>query len=294
MVNQTRGDRMVEWVILFLLSLVLIIVIYPLLYVLSASVSDPLAILKGEVWLWPKGFNLDAYVKVFRNDDILRGYINTFVYTIVGTGINLVMTTIAAYPLSRKDFYGRNFFNAAIVFTMFFSGGMVPMYLLINNLHLLNTIWAVVLPGAISVWNMVIMRTYFQTSIPFEIQESALIDGCNNLQILMRIVLPLSAPIMAVMTLFYAVGHWNAFYNALIYLSDRDKFPLQIILREILIQNQMNEMASVLDDTLVQYMMDVEALKYAVVIVANLPVFILYPFLQKYFVKGVMIGALKG
>jgi len=294
MVNQSRGDRAVEWVIVFLLSVVLVVVIYPLLYVVSASVSDPLAILKGEIWLLPKGFNLDAYVKVFNNQDIIKGYTNTFIYTIVGTVINLIMTTAAAYPLSRKDFYGRNVINLIIVFTMFFSGGMVPMYLLVKNLHMLNTMWAVVLPGAISVWNMVIMRTYFQSSIPFEIQESASIDGCSNLGILTRIILPLSAPIMAVMVLFYAVGHWNAFMSALIYLTDRDKFPLQVILREILIQNQVDEMASVVDDTLIQYMMDVEALKYAIVIVANIPVFILYPFLQKYFVKGVMIGALKG
>lgn len=294
MINQSRSDRMVEWAIVFLLGLVLVIVIYPLIYVLSASFSDPLAILKGEVWLLPKGFSLDAYEKVFQNQDIMRGYLNTFIYTLTGTTINVVMTTLAAYPLSRKDFYGRNLFNLLIVFTMFFSGGMVPMYLLISNLNLLNTMWAVVLPGAISVWNMVIMRTYFQSSIPFEIQEAAAMDGCSNVGVLTRIVLPLSAPILAVMILFYAVGHWNAFYNALIYLSDRNKFPLQVILREILIQNQMDEMASVLDEDKIQYMMNVEALKYAVVIVANIPVFILYPFLQKYFVKGVMIGALKG
>lgn len=294
MINQSRSDRIVEWTIVCLLGLVLIIVIYPLIYVFSASLSDPLAILKGEVRLLPKGFNLDAYKKVFQNQNIIRGYLNTFIYTLTGTAINVVMTTLAAYPLSRKDFYGRNVFNVLIVFTMFFSGGMVPMYILVSNLNLLNTIWAVVLPGAISVWNMMIMRTYFQSNISLEIQEAAAMDGCSNIGILSRIVLPLSAPILAVMILFYAVGHWNAFYNALMYLSDRSKFPLQVILREILIQNRMDEMASVLDEDKIQYMMNVEALKYAVVIVANIPVFILYPFLQKYFVKGVMIGALKG
>jgi putative aldouronate transport system permease protein len=293
-INQSRSDRIVEWTIVCLLGLVLVIVMYPLIYVFSASLSDPLAILKGEVRLLPKGFNLDAYKKVFQNQNIIRGYLNTFIYTLTGTAINVVMTTLAAYPLSRKDFYGRNVFNVLIVFTMFFSGGMVPMYILVSNLNLLNTIWAVVLPGAISVWNMMIMRTYFQSNISLEIQEAAAMDGCSNIGILSRIVLPLSAPILAVMILFYAVGHWNAFYNALMYLSDRSKFPLQVILREILIQNRMDEMASVLDEDKIQYMMNVEALKYAVVIVANIPVFILYPFLQKYFVKGVMIGALKG
>ena len=292
--KQSAGDRIFEIVNYVLLSGVLIVVIYPLVYVLSASVSDPAAILRGEIWLWPKGFNLHAYAKVFQNADILRGYYNTIVYTAVGTAINLVLTTLAAYPLSRKDFYGRNVITAFIVFTMFFSGGMIPMYLLIRDLHMLNTIWAIVIPGAVSVWNLIIMRTYFQSSIPHEIQEAALIDGCNNLQTLVRIVIPLSAPIIAVMILFYAVGHWNAFFNALLYLTDRKMFPLQVILREILIQEDMSEMVSRLDDSLIQYMMEIEGLKYAVVVVANLPVLVLYPFLQKYFVKGVMIGALKG
>jgi len=292
--KQSAGDRIFEIVNYVLLCGVLIVVIYPLIYVLSASFSDPAAILRGEIWLWPKGFNLRAYAKVFQNADILRGYYNTIVYTAVGTAINLVLTTLAAYPLSRKDFYGRNVITAFIVFTMFFSGGMIPMYLLIRDLHMLNTIWAIVIPGAVSVWNLIIMRTYFQSSIPHEIQEAAMIDGCNNLQTLVRVVLPLSAPIVAVMILFYAVGHWNAFFNALLYLTDRKMFPLQVILREILIQEDMSEMASRLDDSLIQYMMEIEGLKYAVVVVANLPVLVLYPFLQKYFVKGVMIGALKG
>ncbi|MFD0870914.1 Inner membrane ABC transporter permease protein ycjP [Chlamydia abortus] len=294
MVYKSRGERVFEGIVYAALGLVLLIVIYPLIYVLSASLSEPAAILRGEIWLLPKGFTFDAYRKVFENRDIMTGYLNTILYTVTGTSINLLFTTMAAYPLSRRDFYGRNLITALIVFTMFFSGGMIPLYLLIRDLHMLNTIWALVIPGAVSVWNIIIMRTFFQTSIPFEIQESAFIDGCSNIQTLLRIVLPLSMPIIAVMTLFYAVGHWNAFFNALIYLTDRDKYPLQLFLREILIQEQMDEMASSNDDTLMNYMLQIEALKYAVVVVANLPMLILYPFLQKYFVKGVMIGALKG
>lgn len=243
MVYKSRGERVFEGIVYAALGLVLLIVIYPLIYVLSASLSEPAAILRGEIWLLPKGFTFDAYRKVFENRDIMTGYLNTILYTVTGTSINLLFTTMAAYPLSRRDFYGRNLITALIVFTMFFSGGMIPLYLLIRDLHMLNTIWALVIPGAMSVWNIIIMRTFFQTSIPFEIQESAFIDGCSNIQTLLRIVLPLSMPIIAVMTLFYAVGHWNAFFNALIYLTDRDKYPLQLFLREILIQEQMDEMA---------------------------------------------------
>ncbi|SDE68480.1 putative aldouronate transport system permease protein [Paenibacillus sp. UNCCL117] len=294
MLERSKGDLLFETIIHIVLGMILIVVLFPLIYVISASLSEPSAILLGEIRLLPKGFNVQAYKRVFDNADIMSGYLNTIFYTVVGTAINLVMTTLAAYPLSRKDFYGRQFVTGLVVFTMFFSGGMIPMYLLIRDLGMLNTIWALVLPGAISVWNLIIMRTFFQVSIPLEIQEAASIDGCSNSRILWRIVLPLSLPILAVMTLFYAVGHWNAFFSALIYLTDRGKYPLQLVLREILIQNQMNEMASIADDTLMNYMMQIEAIKYAVVVVANLPMLLLYPFLQKYFVKGVMIGALKG
>nr|WP_245600178.1 carbohydrate ABC transporter permease [Paenibacillus harenae] len=276
------------------LSLTVLIVVYPLVFVISASFSDPSHIMKGNVWLWPVEFTLDSYTKVFQNKNILNGYLNTIVYTVVGTAINLLLTTIIAYPLSRKDFAGRNVITGFMVFTMFFSGGMIPTYLLVRDFGMLNTIWALVIPGAVSVWNVVIMRTFFQSSIPYEIQESAQIDGCSNIRILLRIVLPLSMPILAVMTLFYSVGHWNAFFNALIYMTDRGRFPLQLFLREILIQHEMTDMVQVQDESLVKHMMQVEGLKYAVVVVANLPVLLLYPFLQKYFVKGVMVGALKG
>ncbi|MDQ1913577.1 carbohydrate ABC transporter permease [Paenibacillus sp. GD4] len=294
MMDYSRGDRVFDAVNTLLLILITVIVMYPLLFVLSASVSEPSVVARGQLWLLPKGINFVGYERVFQNKEILSGYMNTIVYTLVGTAINLVLTICAAYPLSRADFRGRHVITAFIVFTMFFSGGLIPTYLLVKKLGMLNTLWAMVIPNAIAVYNVIIMRTFFQSSIPFEIQEAASIDGCSNFRILLRVVLPLSMPIIAVMVLFYAVGHWNAFFQALIYLSDRGKYPLQLILREILIQGQMAAMIDMADDSLAKKLMEVEVIKYAVVVIANLPVLLLYPFLQKYFVKGVMIGALKG
>lgn len=294
MVKQSLGDRLFDAINIAFLILVLVMVVYPLLFVASASISDPAAVVSGELWLWPKGITLNGYKKVFQNQDILRGYANTIAYTLVGTAINLLMTIAAAYPLSRKNFYGRNVFMAMFVFTMFFSGGLIPTYLVVRGLGMINTFWAMVVPNAVAVWNIIIMRTFFQQSIPEEIQEAARIDGCSNVQTLLRIVLPLSAPILAVMTLFYSVGHWNAYFHALIYLTDRGKYPLQLILREILIQSNMQNLVEVSEESLVRGLMEAEAMKYAVVVVANLPVFLLYPFLQRYFVKGIVIGAIKG
>ncbi|PYI57462.1 carbohydrate ABC transporter permease [Paenibacillus flagellatus] len=294
MTNRSTGDKLFDGFVYAALALLCVIVLYPLLFVLSASISSPEAVMRGEVWLWPKGFTWVGYANIFRNDDILTGYINTIVYTLVGTAINLAMSVAAAYPLSRKDLAGRGVISAMMVFTMFFSGGMVPTYLLVKQLGMLNSMWALIIPSAVSVYNVLIMRTFFQNAIPYEMQEAASIDGCSNLGTLVRIVLPLSLPIVAVMVLFYSVGHWNAYFNALMYLTDRDKYPLQLFLREILIQGQMQEMLGVGDESHARTVMEGEAIKYAVVVVANLPVLLLYPFLQKYFVKGVMIGAVKG
>ncbi|MEX3615184.1 carbohydrate ABC transporter permease [Paenibacillus glucanolyticus] len=291
---ESRGDRIFNIINYTVLILVTIIVMYPLVFVLSASFSDPQTVLRGEMLLWPKGVNLNSYVKIFQNKDIISGFTNTLVYTSLGTFINLAMTILAAYPLSRKDFVGRNAIMALLVFTMFFSGGLIPTYLLIKNLGMLNTLWVMIIPNAVSIWNIIIMRTFFQQSIPGELQEAATIDGCSNIKILTRIILPLSMPIIAVTILFYAVGHWNAFFNALLYLSDKDKFPLQLILREILIQGQTNDMVKMSTESAIKQQREVEGIKYAVLVVANIPVLALYPFLQRYFVKGVMIGAIKG
>lgn len=295
MERESFGDKCFVIVNAVLLTLVLIAVLYPLWFVLIASISDTAAVLTGKVWLWPRDFTLAGYKIVLQNGELLRSYGNTVLYTAMGTAINLVLTVMAAYPMSRRDYRGRNALMAFIVFTMFFSGGMIPAYLLVKDLGMLNTIWALVIPNAVSVWNIIIMRTFFQQSLPYEIQEAAQIDGCSDIKILLRIVLPLSKPILAVMVLFYAVGHWNAFFNALIYLTDRDLYPLQLILREILIQGQMASMMESGDTTgMARRIMEAESIKYAVVIIANLPVLLLYPFLQKYFVKGVLVGSLKG
>ncbi|MBT2765526.1 carbohydrate ABC transporter permease [Paenibacillus sp. ISL-20] len=291
---QSRSERIVGVFIYIILSFITLLVLYPLFFVLIASISAPETVMRGEVWLWPKELSFVGYERLFANSDLMRGFLNTLLYTTTGTALNVLMTIAAAYPLSRADFNGRGIFTAIIVFTMFFSGGMIPNYLLVKELGMLDTIWAIIIPSAVSVWNIIIMRTFFQSSIPKEMQEAAFIDGASNMRVLWRIVLPLSGPILAVMVLFYAVGHWNSYFSALIYLSDRANYPMQLFLREILVQGQMQEMVDISDDSLARSLMDAEAIKYAAVIVTNLPMLLLYPFLQKYFVKGVMIGAIKG
>lgn len=291
--GETRGDKIFGIVNAVMLILILAIVLYPLIFVISASVSNQLAVSSGRMWLFPKEFTLVGYQKVFQNREILVGYGNTILYAVVGTSINLVMTILAAYPLSRRSFAGKNVIMFIMVFTMFFSGGMIPTYLIIKNMGMLNTMWSLVIPNAVAVWNIIIMRTFFKESVPVEVQEAAMIDGCSHTGILLRVMLPLSMPILAVMTLFYCVDHWNSYFSALIYLTDRAKFPLQLILREILIQNQMDKMAGAAT-SLSEQIMYGQAVKYAVVVVANLPVFLLYPFLQRYFVQGMTIGAIKG
>lgn len=291
-IKQSRSDIIFDIINIAILSIILIIVIYPLILVVSASFSDPMAVMKGEVVLFPVSPTLDAYKAVFRNEDITTGYRNTIIYTVVGTAVNLIMTIAGAYPLSRKDFYGRKALTLFYSFTMFFSGGLIPSYLINTKLGLNNNFWVMIIPGAVSVWNMLIMRTFFQNSIPIELQEAAFMDGCTNIGILLKIVLPLSTPVIAVMVMYYGVGHWNAYFTALIYFRDRNKFPLQLILREILVQHEMSQMTE--GETLVSQVLLAEGIKYAVIVVASVPVLLLYPFLQKYFVKGVMIGAIKG
>lgn len=286
-------ERLFQAVIYGISFLILLIVLYPLIFVLSASFSNPNLVIEGQVWLLPKGFNLNAYRQVFMDQMILTGYKNTILYTVVGTVVNLFLTVLLAFPLSRKDLPGRNWVMFFVTLTMFFHGGLIPTYILIKNLKLIDSFWVMVFPTAISTYNMIVMRTYFQNSIPFELMESAFIDGCNNFRLLWSIVLPLSKPILAVIGLFYAVGHWNAFFNAMIYFNDERKYPLQLILRNILLQNQFEEMGTDVFD-LQDRVLLAESIKYAVIVVSSLPVLLLYPFIQRYFVKGVMIGALKG
>lgn len=294
---RSREDRVVDGIVVTLSTIILLAVAYPLIYVVSASLSEPRLITLGEVYLFPKGFSLEGYKKIFEYKPIWTGYRNTVFYTVVGTSINVCLTLMCAYALSRRDLLGRNVFTFLFTFTLFFSGGLLPTYLVVKQLGLVNTVWALLLPNAVSMWNVIIARTYFQSTIPNELKEAAFIDGCSNLKLFIRIVLPLSKPIIAVLILFYAVGHWNSFFSALIYLSDMKLYPLQLILRNVLIMDQMVDLMGLDAEAmqeLVRRMELKEAMKFGIIIVSSLPVLVLYPFLQKYFVKGVMIGAIKG
>jgi putative aldouronate transport system permease protein len=293
-VNQTNADKIFNWVLYGILAAILCCTIYPLVLVLSSSLSSPYEVIQGKVWLFPKGINFRSYQLVFQDNSIMSGYLNTIGYTLVGTAINLLLTIAGAYPLSRRDLCGRNVVTFFLAATMFFNGGMIPTYLLIKALHLYNNFWVMILPGAVSMWNLIIMRNYFEHSIPNELLEAAKIDGCSNIGALVRVVLPLSKPIIAVMVIFYGVGHWNAYFNALLYLSDEKKYPLQLVLREILLKSNTDAMTGGGGESAADQQLMVESLKYAVIVVASIPVLILYPLLQKYFVKGVMVGAIKG
>jgi len=297
-IKETKTDKIFKAFNYIFLTLALGIVLYPLIYILSASISDPSAVNSGKMWLFPRGVTFEGYKLIFQNDAIWRGYLNTILYTALGTFVNLAVTIPAAYALARKDFVGRNFFMGMFVLTMFFSGGLIPTYLVVRDLGLIDTIWAMVLPNAAAVWNIVIARVFFQTAIPKELEEAAIIDGCSNLKMFVKIILPLSAPIIAVMALFYGVGHWNGYFNALIYLSDKEMFPLQLVLREILVLQEMTSQSTNITGSMAEIMHSKQQLagviKYGVMIVSVLPIIIVYPFLQRYFVKGVMIGSLKG
>jgi len=295
LIKSTREDRIFNIINISILTLFFIIVLYPLVYVLSASISDPLLVAQGKMWLYPKRITYEGFERVLRHKELWMSYRNTIFYTISGTIINLLLTLTCAYALSRKDFVGRKFFTLLFVFTMYFSGGLIPTYLLVKSLGFYNTIWSMIIPGAVATWNIIIARTYFQTSIPIELKESAEIDGCSNTRLFVSIVLPLSLPIVSVLALFYGVGHWNAYFGAFIYLSNRKLFPLQLILREILILNQTMDFMSSSDvETMIEQIRIAEIIKYSVMIVSTLPIILVYPFLQKYFVKGVMIGSIKG
>ncbi len=292
--RESRSDRIFQFANYTALAIFMIVILYPLIYIVSSSFSAPSAVMSGKVWLWPVGFSLEGYKTVFQYPMIMTGFKNSLIYTVSGTMINVALTLLAAYPLSRKDFFGRNFIMFLFVFTMLFSGGLIPSYLLVRDLGMLDTIFAMIIPTALTVWNVIIARTFFQVTIPHELLEAAKIDGSNDFQFFFKIVLPLSAPIIAVITLFYAVGHWNQYFLALIYLKSQDMFPLQLVLRQILIQNQVDlEMLSDLNEAVAREGLR-HLLKYSLIIVASIPVLIIYPFVQKHFVKGVMIGSLKG
>ena len=293
-IRTSSRDRTFELVNNALLAVALITVGYPLIYIASASFSSTQAVVGGRVWLWPVEFSLLGYQTIFEYRAVWNGYANTVFYTVFGTAINVVLTIMAGYPLSRRDLQGRNLFMFMITFTMIFSGGLIPTYLLIRSLGMLNTRWVMMIPNAIAAWNIIITRTYYQSTIPDELHEAAQLDGCSDVRFLMSVVVPLSGAITAVNALFYAVAHWNAFFNAFIYLSRKELYPLQIILREILIQNDVDN--DVFTDVAEQEAREGlrELLKFSLIIVASVPVLCIYPFVQKYFVRGVMIGSIKG
>ena len=287
------GDRAFDVINTLLLVFVFLIIFYPLYYILIASFSDPDMVLTGKIFLLPKGFQLESYQKVFENSEVMNGYLHTILYAVVGTCINLVVTLSAGYALSRTDLRGKKALTLFFVFTMFFSGGTVPTYMLVRNLKLLNTFWAMVLPNAMSVWNLILCRNFFEGNIPKELLEVCQIDGCRNYYFFLKIVLPLSKALIAVMVLFYAVGHWNSYMQPLMYLSDRDKYPLQLVLKNILISSQPDASLAGMTDRAEMYK-QTEMLKYALVVVTSVPMIVLYPFVQKYFVQGVMVGSVKG
>lgn len=293
-IREAAGDRAFNLINYTILSLFLITVAYPLIYIVSASFSSTEAVVSGRVWLWPVEPGLKGYKAVFEYKAIWIGFGNSLIYTVAGTLINIALTIMAAYPLSRKDFELRGILMFLFVFTIMFSGGLIPGYLLVKDLGLLDSRWAMLLPSALSVFNVIITRTYFQTTIPQEMLEAAQVDGCSDWRFLTRIVLPLSGPILAVIALFYAVGHWNAYFNALLYLKDRALYPLQLVLRSILIQNQIDPSMVTSEEDLVARQGLADLLKYSLIVVATVPVLIIYPFVQKHFVKGVMIGSIKG
>jgi len=291
--RSSKQDTVYYAICYFIVGLLTLLVLYPIVYVISASFSSGSAIAQGRVWLFPVDFSLRGYQAVLRYRNLWIGYRNTIFYTSAGTLINIAMTMICAYPLARKNLRGRKFITLMFTFTMIFSGGMIPSFILVRSLGMLNTVWAMLIPSAMSVFNMIVARTFIQNSIPDELLEAAKIDGCSDFRYFFMIVLPLSKAVIAVITIFYAVGHWNSFFSAFLFLTDMNLFPLQIFLREILIQNQFS--AELADPELVADMHNMQALlKYAVIVVSTVPLFSLYPLAQKHFVKGVMIGSVKG
>lgn len=297
-IRDTFADKVFMAVLYTILFFVLLLVLYPLYFVLLASVSDPLYVNSGQPLLVPKGFSLLGYRQVFMDKRILIGYGNTITYTVLGTLLAVAVNLLAGYALSRKDLPGRGIIMGLFVFTMFFGGGLIPFYLIVKNLRLTDTRLIMILLGGTSVYNMIIVRSFFISTLPAELLEAAQIDGCGNGRFFLLIVLPLSQAIIAVIALYAAVGQWNAYFNALIFLSDRFKFPLQLYLRDILLTAKTYENAEIIaqmnpaDAMKIQQM--TEVVKYGVIVVSTLPIICLYPFLQKYFVRGVMIGSIKG
>lgn len=293
-IRNSKWDRVFNLVNILIMVIVLVLVIYPLYFVIIASVSAPTAVNGGEVIFLPKDITFAGFKKILEYKPIWTGYRNSLFYTIVGTLINLAITLPAGYALSRKKLFGRRPIMLLFAFTMFFSGGMIPTYLVVKQLGMLDTVWAMLLPGACSVYNIIVTKTFMETSIPGELIDASRIDGCSDFTTFLDVVLPLSKPIIAVMTMFYAIGHWNSYFDALIYLNDPEKYPLQLVLRELLLQNQVSSaMTSGGMSSIAERAVIAEQMKYGVIIVACIPMMIMFPFVIKHFKKGVMIGSIK-
>ena len=288
------SDRIMRDIVYALMFLLILIILYPLIYVVSSSFSSGEAVSTGKVLLWPVEFSLQGYKAVFAYQQVWVGYRNTIFYTVAGTLLNLTLTIMAAYPLSRKNFQFRNFYMTLFLIIMFFSGGIIPNYILMTKLHLTNTRWSLILSGSISVYNMIIMRTFFQNSIPNELLEAAKIDGITDIGYLLKVVLPLSKSILAVITLYYAVAHWNSYFNAMLYLRDESLYPLQLVLRSILNVGKV-DLSQITDAEIIKQMRGLsDLMKYSLIIISSAPIIIAYPFVQRFFEKGVMIGSVKG
>ncbi|MBR4061341.1 MAG: carbohydrate ABC transporter permease [Lachnospiraceae bacterium] len=293
-VRKSSSDKIFLNISTVILVLAMFVVLVPLLNIVAASFSNPVAVSNGKVWIWPVDFSLSSYQNVIKYEAVWLGYRNTIFYTVVGTIMNVIVTLFCAFPISQRRFAGRKFVNKMLFITMVFSGGMIPNYLLVKQLHMLNTVWAILIPGLVTAYNVTITRSYIETNIPQELEEAARVDGCSPLQFFSKFVIPLSKPIIAVITMYYAVSHWNEYFNAFLYLINKELYPLQTFLRDILINSKLD--GSMVDDPEIAAMMQAqsEALKYSVIVVATLPLMCVYPLVQKHFVKGVMVGSVKG
>jgi len=290
-------DKVFDVINFAVLTIIFVLVAYPLYFIVISSISDPQKVASGEVLFFPVGINLDGYKEVLKNEGVMRGFFNSVYYTVLGTTINLIVTLPTAYALSRPDFHGRKGISIFYVITMFVSGGLIPTYLVVRSLGMLNTVWALVIPGAISVYNMMVARTFFKANIPGELLDAARVDGCTDTIFFFRIVLPLSGAIIAILVLWYGVGHWNSYFSALLYITDRKRQPLQLELRMVLLQNtQAPDMPLTEEFIAERQRLNAlrEMMKYSLIIISSLPVLVLYPFIQKHFVKGITVGSLKG
>lgn len=299
--KQSFGEHVFSAIVYIFCTFMVLITLYPLIYVLSASFSDPDAVVSGKMLLWPVGFNGGGYDLVFKNTSIWIGYRNTIFYTVVGTLLQLAATLPCAYALSRRDLQGRNFVMTMFLVTMYFGGGMIPSYLNLKELGLLDTPWVMLVTGLVSTYNMIVARTFFANTIPWDLSEASFVDGASNFQLFCRIILPLSAPIIVVQALYYGVGHWNAYFNAMIWIRNRDLYPLQVFLKEILtaatVTNQFLQEGGYTPEEMAQLEQQAEIanrMKYCVIVVSTVPMMLIYPRLQKYFSKGMMIGSVKG